>query len=75
MNQRAVLGINFRKENPKIIATLAPMALGAFSVSRAVKNIEASTQFYEKLGVAVFAGNQSKNWLIMKHGVHAIGLF
>ena len=51
------------------------MELGAFSVSLAVKNIEASKLFYEKLGFTVFAGNQSQNWLIMKNGDHAIGLF
>lgn len=51
------------------------MELGTFSVSLAVKDIEASKLFYEKLGFTVFAGDQSKNWLIMKNGDHAIGLF
>ena len=51
------------------------MELGAFSVSLAVKDIEASKLFYEKLGFIVFAGDQSQNWLIMKNGGHAIGLF
>ncbi|HLA13233.1 MAG TPA: VOC family protein [Pyrinomonadaceae bacterium] len=51
------------------------MDLGAFSVSLAVKDIEASKLFYEKLGFAVFAGDQSQKWLIMKNGNHAIGLF
>jgi lactoylglutathione lyase len=51
------------------------MELGKFSVSLAVKDIAASRVFYEKLGFAVFAGNQSQNWLIMKNGDHAIGLF
>lgn len=51
------------------------MELGAFSVSLAVKDIEASKLFYEKLGFAVFAGDRSQNWLIMKNGSHAIGLF
>jgi predicted enzyme related to lactoylglutathione lyase len=51
------------------------MELGAFSVSLAVKDIEASKLFYEKLGFRVFAGDQSQNWLIMKNGDHAIGLF
>jgi lactoylglutathione lyase len=53
----------------------AGMELGAFSVSLAVKDIEASKQFYEKLGFEQFAGNQSQNWLIMKNGSHVIGLF
>lgn len=51
------------------------MKLGAFSVSLTVKDIEISKKFYEKLGFKVFAGNQSQNWLIMKNGDHAIGLF
>ncbi len=51
------------------------MELGAFSVSLAVKDIEASKLFYEKLGFTVFMGDQSQNWLIMKNGGHAIGLF
>lgn len=51
------------------------MNLGTFSVSLAVKDIAASKRFYEKLGFTRFAGDQSKNWLIMKNGDHAIGLF
>jgi lactoylglutathione lyase len=51
------------------------MNLGAFSVSLAVKNIDASKQFYEKLGFTPFAGNQEQNWLILKNGDHVIGLF
>ncbi len=51
------------------------MELGTFSISLAVKDIERSKLFYEKLGFTVFAGNQSQNWLIMKNGSHAIGLF
>jgi lactoylglutathione lyase len=51
------------------------MELGNFSVSLAVKDIEASKLFYAKLGFTVFTGNQSQNWLIMKNGDHAIGLF
>lgn len=51
------------------------MELGAFSVSLAVKDIEASKCFYEKLGFVGFGGDQSQNWLIMKNGSHVIGLF
>ena len=51
------------------------MELGAFSVSLAVRDIDASRRFYEKLGFVPFAGDQSQNWLIMKYGDHAIGLF
>ena len=51
------------------------MELGTFSVSLAVKDIAASKLFYEKLDFTVFAGDQSQNWLIMKNGGYAIGLF
>ena len=51
------------------------MQLGAFSVSLAVKDIEASKVFYETLGFTVFHGNQAQNWLIMKNGDTIIGLF
>jgi len=51
------------------------MDLGAFSISLAVKDLEASRTFYEKFGFTVFAGDASQNWLIMKNGDHAIGLF
>ena len=51
------------------------MNLGAFSISLAVKDLEASRKFYEKFGFKVLAGNASQNWLILKNGDHAIGLF
>ncbi len=51
------------------------MDLGNFSVSLAVKDIEASKLFYEKLGFTVFGGDQSQGWLIMKNGEQNIGLF
>ena len=51
------------------------MNLGAFSVSLAVKSLEASRVFYEKFGFKSFAGNSSRNWMILKNGDHVIGLF
>lgn len=51
------------------------MELGAFSVSLTVKDIEASREFYEKLGFTVLGGNQAQNWLIMKNSLCVIGLF
>ena len=51
------------------------MQLGAFSVSLAVKDLAASRTFYEKFGFKAFAGDASKNWLILKNGDHVIGLF
>ena len=51
------------------------MDLGAFSISLTVKDLEASRQFYEKFGLKAFGGDPSQNWLILKNGNHAIGLF
>ena len=50
------------------------MELGAFSISLAVKDLEASRKFYEKFGFTVFGGDPSQNWLILKNGNHVIGL-
>ena len=51
------------------------MELGAFSISLAVKDIETSKAFYQKMGFIVFGGDVTQNWLIMKNGDHIIGLF
>ena len=51
------------------------MELGAFSISLAVSDLQASKSFYEKLGFAVFGGDASQKWLILKNGNLVIGLF
>ena len=51
------------------------MQLGAFSVSLAVKDLDASHRFYEHLGFIPIAGDRALNWLILKNGDHVIGLF
>lgn len=51
------------------------MELGAFSISLAVKDIETSRAFYEKLGFKNLGGDASQGWLILKNGEHVIGLF
>ena len=50
------------------------MQLGAFSVSLAVKDIDASVAFYSKLGFTLFHGNPGHKWAILKNGDHIIGL-
>jgi catechol 2,3-dioxygenase-like lactoylglutathione lyase family enzyme len=52
-----------------------PMNLGAFSISLAVKDLDASRRFYEAFGFTAFGGDASQGWLIMKNGSHVIGLF
>ena len=51
------------------------MKLGAFSISLAVNDLEASREFYEKLGFLVFGGDAAQNWLMLRNGDHVIGLF
>ncbi len=51
------------------------MELGAFSISLAVKDLEASRSFYENFGFEVVGGDASQNWLILRNGDHTIGLF
>lgn len=59
------------------------MALGEFSVSLAVKDLQASQEFYEKLGFTAVrhdepeaaSGGYGTKWLILKNGAATIGLF
>jgi lactoylglutathione lyase len=51
------------------------MELGAFSISLAVADLEASRVFYEKFGFEVVGGDSSQNWQILRNGGHTIGLF
>ncbi|MDB5202730.1 MAG: glyoxalase [Ferruginibacter sp.] len=51
------------------------MKLGAFSISLSVKDIHASKAFYENLGFTAFAGDITKNYVIMKNEQALIGLF
>ncbi|MEM1077018.1 MAG: VOC family protein [Pseudomonadota bacterium] len=47
--------------------------LGAFSISLAVKDLQASIAFYEKLGFEAMGGGEG--WRMMKMGDKVIGLF
>lgn len=51
------------------------MELGAFSISLAVKNLDVSRAFYEKLGFTAFHGEAAQGWLILRNGATVIGLF
>jgi catechol 2,3-dioxygenase-like lactoylglutathione lyase family enzyme len=55
--------------------TQQPTTLGAFSVSLSVKDIQASREFYEKLGFTSVFGEPAQNWLILRNGNVTIGLF
>lgn len=51
------------------------MELGNFSVSLAVKDLDASRKFYETLGFRAIGGNPAQNWLILQNATSTIGLF
>jgi catechol 2,3-dioxygenase-like lactoylglutathione lyase family enzyme len=49
--------------------------LGAFSISLTVEDLEASRDFYERLGFEVTGGSHDERYLIMVCGTAVIGLF
>lgn len=51
------------------------MQLGNFSISLAVKDLQASKAFYEKLGFSSFGGEETQGWLIMRNDNCIVGLF
>ncbi|MFK7959865.1 MAG: VOC family protein [Phycisphaerales bacterium] len=51
------------------------LELGNFSVSLAVKDLDASRSFYETLGFVPVGGDAAQNWLILRNGDATIGLF
>lgn len=51
------------------------MSLGAFSNSLAVKDLQASREFYETLGFEAAGGDPAHGWLILRNGTTTIGLF
>lgn len=53
----------------------AHLDLGAFSVSLAVRDLAASTAFYEKLGFASIGGDPASGWRMLRSGGTVIGLF
>lgn len=51
------------------------LELGAFSLSLAVADLDASRRFYEALGFEVTGGDADGGWLILKNGESTLGLF
>lgn len=51
------------------------MNLGIFSVSLAVRDLEASYAFYQKLGFTILDGKIEDHWLMLQNGDIKIGLF
>jgi hypothetical protein len=53
----------------------APLRIGNFSVSLAVKDIAASRAFYEQFGFHARGGDQAKGWLALQNETATIGFF
>ncbi len=51
------------------------MDLGAFSISLAVEDLDASIDFYAKLGFEQLGDSGDMRYAILKNGEHIIGLF
>jgi catechol 2,3-dioxygenase-like lactoylglutathione lyase family enzyme len=51
------------------------MELGNVSVSLAVRDLEASRDFYQKLGFQPVMGDATQGWLILRNESVVIGLF
>ena len=64
-----------RRESRVPVERGQKVELGAFSISLAVADLEASRAFYERFGFEVVGGDPSENWQILRNGDHTIGLF
>lgn len=51
------------------------MQLGAFSISLAVQDLQASRDFYARFGFEEVGGDAAQNWLILRNDATTIGLF
>lgn len=51
------------------------MNLGHFSLSLAVKDIDAAYDFYRRLGFTLYDGRLADKWVILKSGDTLLGLF
>jgi catechol 2,3-dioxygenase-like lactoylglutathione lyase family enzyme len=51
------------------------MELGVFSLSLSVADLDASVEFYTKLGFVVTGGDADSGWTILKNGETTLGLF
>ncbi len=63
--------------DPTAPESIKSLDLGSFSMSLAVKDINASLAFYEKLGFEPLAnaGSVEQKWLLLSNGTAQIGLF
>ena len=61
--------------NPPTSTLPGTLELGAFSISLNVADLDASRDFYAKLGFEVAGGSPDESYLILKNGETTIGIF
>lgn len=71
----ALIGVSAAAQAADPAAERAPMDLGNFSVSLAVKDLQASKAFYEKLDFKQVGGKVEQRWVVLQNGNARIGLF
>jgi catechol 2,3-dioxygenase-like lactoylglutathione lyase family enzyme len=64
-----------RPDEPPNNAKNFDLQLGTFSISLTVKDINASKEFYEKLGFKLSGGDLKRKYVILQNGTSTIGLF
>lgn len=60
---------------PDLAPEPEPLDLGAFSVSLAVTDLDASRRFYAALGFREVGGDPEAGWLMITNGATNLGLF
>ncbi len=64
-----------RPDETSINARKFDMQLGNFSISLTVKDVNASKEFYEKLGFKVSGGDLKRKYVILQNETSTIGLY
>ncbi len=59
----------------KAVVSTSELPLGNFSISLTVKDVQASKEFYEKLGFKVSGGDIKRKYVIMQNATSTIGLY
>lgn len=64
-----------KADERKALTAEKAMQLGAFSISLAVKDLDASYDFYTKLGFTVIGGSKSQNYYVLRNEHAVVGIF
>ncbi len=62
-------------DTPNTTSGKSNLQLGNFSISLAVKDVNASKEFYEKLGFKVSGGDLKRKYVVLQNDTSTIGLY